>query len=145
MKFTPQCGLALVVHAVERPLPILRSELRPTEPIGLERLAELAAALYAGVEPTEVLHHGEPLRITKGDDGYELSLELPFADHDDLDVGRHGDELLVRIGPYRRALALPDSLRRRTVVGARFRDGVLRVAFDADRSREAPRARGERR
>ena len=139
-----QAEQMVVIEEGFAPLPILRSELRPTEPIGLERLAELAAALYHDTEPTEVLHHGEPLRITKDDDGYELSLELPFADHDDLDVGRHGDELLVRIGPYRRAIALPDSLRRRTVVGATFRDGVLRVAFDADRSREAPRARGER-
>jgi arsenite-transporting ATPase len=127
------------------PLPVLRSELLATEPIGCDRLAALAAALYADTEPTEVLHHGEPLRITKDDTGYELSLELPFADHDDLDVGRHGDELLVRIGPYRRAIALPDSLRRRSVVGARFRDGVLRVAFDADRRRDAAGRGGGRR
>jgi arsenite-transporting ATPase len=134
-----QAEQMVVIEEGFAPLPVLRSELLPTEPIGLDRLGDLAAALYATTEPTEVLHHGEPLRITKDDGGYELSLELPFADHDDLDVGRHGDELLVRIGPYRRAIALPDSLRRRSVVGARFRDGVLRVAFDADRSREATR------
>jgi arsenite-transporting ATPase len=137
-----QAEQMVVIEEGFAPLPILRSALLPTEPIGLERLAELAEALYADTEPTEVLHHGEPLRITRDDTGYELSLELPFADHDDLDVGRHGDELLIRIGPYRRAIALPDSLRRRTVVGARFRDGVLRVAFDAERRGEG---RGERR
>jgi len=124
----------VVIEEGFAPLPVLRSELLPEEPIGLDRLGALADALYAEVEPTDVLHHGEPLRITKEGGGYELTLELPFADHDDLDVGRHGDELLVRIGPYRRAIALPDSLRRRTVTGARFRDGVLRVAFDADRT-----------
>jgi len=140
-----QAEQMLVVDEGFAPLPVLRCELRPEEPIGLDRLGALAAALYADTEPTEVLHRGEPLRITKQDGGYELSLELPFADHDDLDVGRHGDELLVRIGPYRRALALPDSLRRRTVTGARFRDGVLRVAFDADRSRGTSRDRGGRR
>ena len=40
-----------------------------------------------------------------------LSLDLPFADRDDLELGRRGDELLVRVGPYRRAVTLPDSLR----------------------------------
>ena len=136
----------VVIEEGFAPLPILRCRARPDRADRARAArASWPAALYADVEPTEVLHHGEPLRITKDDDGYELSLELPFADHDDLDVGRHGDELLVRVGPYRRAIVLPDSLRRRTVVGARFRDGVLRVAFDADRSREAPRARGERR
>ena len=124
----------VVIEEGFAPLPVLRSELLPEEPIGIDRLAALAGDLYAEVEPTDVLHHGEPLRITKHDGAYELTLELPFADHDDLDVGRHGDELLVRIGPYRRAISLPDSLRRRAVTGARFRDVVLRVAFDADRT-----------
>jgi arsenite-transporting ATPase len=139
-----QAEQMVVIEEGFAPLPVLRSDLLPTEPIGLERLADLAEALYSGTEPTDVLHHGEPLRITKVAEGFELSLELPFADHDDLDVGRHGDELLVRIGPYRRAIALPDSLRRRSVVGARFRDGVLRVAFDAERSTRE-RTGGERR
>ena len=42
-----------------------------------------------------------------------LSLELPFADRDDLELGRRGDELLVKVGGHRRAIALPDSLRSR--------------------------------
>ena len=64
--------------------------------------------------------------------GYHLTLELPFADHDDLEVGRRDDELLVRVGPYRRALVLPDSLRRRTVTAASLRSGKLRVVFAGD-------------
>jgi arsenite-transporting ATPase len=58
-----------------------------------------------------------------------LALQLPFAEHDDLDVARHADELLVRVGPYRRALLLPDSLRGRPVTDAQLRDGALRVRF----------------
>ena len=63
---------------------------------------------------------------------YVLKLELPFADRDELEVGRHGDELLVRVGPYRRSILLPDSLRRREVTAARLRAGVLRVTFAGD-------------
>ena len=40
-----------------------------------------------------------------------------------------GDELLVRVGPYRRAIVLPDTLRRRPVTAARLRDGCLTVGF----------------
>jgi len=66
-------------------------------------------------------------------DGFVLTLHLPFADHDDLELGRHGDELLVRVGPYRRAVLLPDSIRRRPVASAALRAGRLRVTFaDAD-------------
>ena len=36
---------------------------------------------------------------------------------------------VTRLPPYRRALFLPDSLRRRTVTGAALTDGWLRVRF----------------
>jgi arsenite-transporting ATPase len=58
-----------------------------------------------------------------------LDLDLPFTGHDDLDLGRAGDELLVRVGPYRRAIVLPDALRRRQVAGAELVGGCLSVSF----------------
>ncbi len=59
-------------------------------------------------------------------------MELPFAEHDDLEVGRRDDELLVRVGPYRRSLLLPDSLRRRMITDATLREGRLKVVFAGD-------------
>ena len=67
--------------------------------------------------------------MTKSRGRHVLSVQLPFADRDDLDVGRHGDELLIRVGPHRRAILLPDSLRRRPIEGATLRSGTLRVTF----------------
>ena len=46
----------------------------------------------------------EPLRVVRRGRTYVLSLALPFADRDDLEVGRRHDELFVRVGPYRRAI-----------------------------------------
>ena len=120
------------IHEGFAPLPILTAELAPHEPVGLEHLRTFAAALYGDQVADAVLHEGEPLSVTKVDGGYVLRLELPFADHDDLDLGRHGDELLVRVGPYRRSILLPDALRRREVSSAQLRDGVLRVTFAGD-------------
>jgi HSP20 family molecular chaperone IbpA len=36
----------------------------------------------------------------------------------------------VKVGPYRRAITLPDSLRRRAVVDASLKRGRLRVIFE---------------
>jgi arsenite-transporting ATPase len=58
-----------------------------------------------------------------------LVLELPFTERDDVSLVRRGDELHVTVGPYRRALLLPDSLRRRKVVDASVRDDCLTVLF----------------
>jgi arsenite-transporting ATPase len=120
------------------PLPVLRVELAPVELVGFERLREFGHALYGDSDPSAPLYQGEPMRVRRqGTEGgaegraYVLELELPFAEHDDLELGRRDDELLVRIGPYRRAIVLPDSLRRRPVVDATLRAGRLMVTFGA--------------
>jgi len=64
-------------------------------------------------------------------DGSErvLTVELPFADRDELEVGRRRDELLVRVGPHRRAIVLPDSLKRRQVKAAALQGEWLEIRF----------------
>jgi len=134
------------------PLPILRAELASSEVVGPEALRRFAAALYADVDPAAVLHPGEPMQVVRKGTGYELILDLPFAEKDDLELGRRDDELLIRVGSHRRAMLLPDSLRRRSVRAASLRDGKLRVTFAGEtgeaeaseasgRSRRSARAR----
>jgi arsenite/tail-anchored protein-transporting ATPase len=112
------------------PLPVLRVELAPTELVGLDALRRFGDELYGDLDAAGRLHEGQPLRITRRNGRTSLSLELPFADRDDLELGRRGDELLVRVGPYRRAITLPDSLRKRGVVDASLKQGRLRVTFE---------------
>jgi arsenite-transporting ATPase len=112
------------------PLPVLRAELAATEVVGLGALGDLARRLYGDDDPTDAHEGPQPLVIRRVEGGYELTLELPFADREGLDLGRRGDELVVRIGSFRRNLLLPDSLRRRTVSAAMLRDGRLTVRFD---------------
>ena len=112
------------------PLPVLKVELAPTELVGLEALRGFGAQVYGELDPAGRLHEGQPLRITRRAGRTTLTLELPFADREDLELGRRGEELLVKVGPYRRAITLPDSLRRRAVVDASLKRGRLRVIFE---------------
>jgi arsenite-transporting ATPase len=111
------------------PVPVLRVPLQPTEQVGLDALRGFADALYADEDPTARFARREPMRVRHRGDDAVLEIELPFSDRDELELGRAGDELFVRVGPYRRAVVLPDTLRRRDVAGARLRDGRLAVAF----------------
>ena len=124
------------------PLPILRAELAPSELVGLEALREFGAILYGETDPSVLLHEGEPIEVVRKGTGYELVIDLPFADKEDLELGRRDDELLIRVGSYRRAMLLPDSLRRRPVGAASLRDGRLRVTFAGDARDERARAGG---
>jgi arsenite-transporting ATPase len=118
------------------PVPVLRAELASEELIGADRLLPFAAALYGAVDPAAVLHESPPLTVEKRGDDYVLALPLPGLDPDELEVGRVEDELFVRVGAYRRALVLPDSLRRRDVRAATVRDGQLEVSFTERSFRE---------
>jgi arsenite-transporting ATPase len=111
------------------PLPVLRADLAADEPVGAERLRRLAGNLYGEIDPTEILHRGEPLQVERRGEELVLRLGLPFAEPDELDVARRDGELLVRVGPHRRAIMLPDSLRRRSVGCATMSGPWLEVSF----------------
>ena len=120
------------IGAAFAPLPVLRAELAADEVVGLERLRRFAETLYADVDPVAVLHEGEPMRVVAGAGGERvLSLQLPLAEPGDLDVGRRDGELLVRVGSWRRAVMLPDSLTRRPTAGARLVGDRLEITFGA--------------
>ena len=112
------------------PLPVLTVELAAEEPVGVGSLRAFGARVYGERDAASVLHEGQPMKITRRSGRTTLTLELPFADRDDLELGRRGDELLVRVGPYRRAISLPDSLRHRPVADASLKQGRLRVMFE---------------
>jgi arsenite/tail-anchored protein-transporting ATPase len=114
------------------PLPVLRAPYQPSEPVGVDELADLAEMAYAGADPFELPAGPVPLDVERSGDEFVLSLALPFAEHDDTQLVRSGDDLVVTVGSYRRVLALPSALRRCTVVGATLRDGRLRVRFEPD-------------
>jgi arsenite-transporting ATPase len=112
------------------PVPVLRVPLQPTEQVGPAALRSFADALYGDEDPTARFGRREPMRVRRRGADMVLEIDLPFSDRDELELGRAGDELLVRVGPYRRAVVLPDTLRRRSVTAARLRNGRLVVTFD---------------
>ncbi len=130
----------MTIESSFAPLPVLYAELASDELVGVDRLREFGAMLYGERDAAASLHAGEPLKVTRRAGAYHLTLQLPFAEHDDLEVGRRDDELLVRVGQYRRALLLPDSLRRRTITDASLRQGRLKVVFAADDSNTAAKS-----
>ena len=115
---------------------VRRLRLFDTEMIGPDLLRVVAAELYGETDPTDRLSEGQSLRIEtssdEGDDDVSLVVAVPFAEREDVDLVRRGDELFVTIGPYRRSFSLPDSLARRTIRGAKISDGELRVTFGLD-------------
>ena len=113
-------------------LPVLVSPYRGSEPVGLQALTALGSALYEGVHPAAEAAVEELVTVARTTDGFSLSLALPLARHEDLQLSRAGDELVVTVAGHRRVLALPSALRRCSVAGAVLADGRLDVRFEPD-------------
>jgi len=114
-------------------LPVLVSPYRAVEPVGLAALTAFGQQLYGDTDPAaDCVDPLELLEVRRSSEGFELSLALPLARREDLDLTRTGDELAVTVGGHRRVLALPSALRRCTVAGASLSDGRLVVRFEPD-------------
>lgn len=110
-------------------VPRLRLRLFDDEMIGTDRLRLMASELYGDTDPVFGFEAISPFRITEQNGVVTMELDLPLVEKSDLDVFRHGRELYVRLGPYRRSFILPDALHRREVTRARLEGGGLHVTF----------------
>jgi arsenite-transporting ATPase len=119
------------VQTAFAPVPVLTAELAARELVGADALISFGHHLYRDRDPVARLFDGEPFRVDAVGDSLVLSMYLPFTEKADVELGRADGELLLAVGSYRRALVLPDSLRRREVVGARMSGDRLEVEFVA--------------
>lgn len=111
-------------------LPTLKAPLFDRDVSGLDALRQLADLLYGDRNPADIMFEGLTHSIEPDPNGgFVLSVPLPFADKNDLDVYRSADELTLRVGPYRRNIVLPYALWNLEIGEARFVESSLRIKF----------------
>jgi arsenite-transporting ATPase len=114
---------------------IRRLRLFEEEMVGVDLLRTVGLELYGETDPVDKLSESQPLRVEDTPDGdVALIVTIPLAQKGDVEVLRDGDELFLTVGPYRRSLMLPDSLKRRIVKSAKLDDGHLHVVFTLEAS-----------
>ncbi|HYL53190.1 MAG TPA: TRC40/GET3/ArsA family transport-energizing ATPase [Acidimicrobiia bacterium] len=111
------------------PLPLLTAELANEEIIGCSQLSMFAKRCYDDLDVADRLSSDSPFRVDAHGEHLLLSMHLPFVSRAEVELSRNDDELVVTVGPYRRALLLPDSLARRNVGSARFAGDRLVIEF----------------
>lgn len=116
-------------------LDIRHLRLFDQEMVGPDNLRIVGQELYGDINPTERLSVSDPIRVedVEGTDDVALVLTIPLADREHVEVMRKDDEIYVTVDSYRRSLALPDSLKRRTVRRAKLSGGELRIEFTLER------------
>jgi arsenite-transporting ATPase len=119
-----------LVKSAFSPVPILVAPWLEREVVGPEMLDRLAAELFRGQEPAELLYQ-ELSQELSGENGVAtLRLPLPFAERGDIELKKIGLEVIVRVGGQKRTIILPPTMAAYSTSGARFEDGALQVFFE---------------
>ncbi len=107
------------------PLPIFEVPLFEQEVTGLPLLQQMADTVFGAElvrggqgDPTQRYYAGKPQEIFHQDGYYVLSIPLPLVDREQVHLHRSVyDELVVRIGNWKRNISLPTGLARLDIDG----------------------------
>jgi arsenite-transporting ATPase len=120
-----------LVNSAFAPVPVLRAPFFEQEVVGPGMLDRLAAELFDGRNPGDVLHDALTQELIVTDDGARLRLVLPFASKGDIALKKIGLELIVAVGGQKRTIMLPPPLAAFRPAAATFEDGALEVRFES--------------
>jgi arsenite-transporting ATPase len=119
------------IRAAFASLPLFEVPLTADEPVGLDALRRLADGVFGDRDPTEVLHVGPSQHIERHGRGYVLRIPMPNVEVDRLELTKHGNQLYVEVGTFRREIPLPLALAALEPGVARIRAGMLEIPFSS--------------
>jgi len=135
------------IHTLEEffaPVPVWRVPMFQDEVLGIERLKRLGRALYGSRDPAKRFFDEAPYRFRKVDGQYHLHLRLPFVTSEHVDLYKKLDEMVVRVGGYKRHIALPQRVARCEPVSARVKEGELVVIMERNNAERKTNEKGTR-
>jgi arsenite-transporting ATPase len=111
------------------PIPLFPVNLFRDEVLGYESLKSLAGHIYGSKNPLDRFFEGEPYNLFKENGEYRLVMRLPFLTKKDVELSRVSDELIVRVGSFKRHVLLPRQVAAAKAVRARMEDRHLYIHF----------------
>lgn len=128
------------VEEAFHPLPIFKIPFFEQELVGEAMLRRTAEEVFgkelqregAG-DPTHTFYAGSPQKIFAQNGNYVLSIPLPMLERDQVNLHRSVvDELIIRIGNWKRNIALPTGLARLEIAGAEYEADRLNILFERE-------------
>jgi arsenite-transporting ATPase len=120
-----------IVEQTFAPIPVRYAPFFDREVVGQPMLHQLGDALYGDLDPTTYFYRGRPYSVVRNNGEFVMSVELPFAMKEKINLSRHADEIVIEVGTWRRNLVLPRALIDAPTHGATFEDHVLKIRFAA--------------
>jgi arsenite-transporting ATPase len=131
-----QKGYVDLAESCFAPIPILRAPFYESEVIGHARLATLGRALYGVRNPTDIFYVHRAVHFAREGGRHCVKLHLPFATKGDIDLAKVGEELVVRMGNFKKSIVLPRAFVPLEPERARLLDPYLIIEFGGNHAGE---------
>ena len=127
------------------PVPVLAAPFFEQEVVGGEMLDRLGEAVFGKRKPDAMLYRDLSQELVMRGRRAELRLKVPFTERAEIELKKVGLELVVRVGPHKRNIILPQALAPYRPKGARFEAGSLTVTFERPKEAGDQNAHGRTR
>jgi arsenite-transporting ATPase len=111
------------------PLPIFKAPLYDSEILGFEKLLKFGQSLYRGEDPTQIFFKQKPYQFAKMDGQSVVKLHLPFVTKKEINLSKIGDELIIKIGNFKKNIVLPRAYAVLEPRRARLEEDHLLIEF----------------
>ena len=115
--------------ALFNPIPILKVPMLSDQVVGKKELGKLAGEVYGGLEPQEILYADTPYTFRKVKDDYFLDIKIPFLTKKEVELNQRDEELIVRMGGFKRHILLPRNVATRNAMGAKIERDRIVIEF----------------
>ena len=128
------------IHQTFAPLPVWEGPYYSREILGIPQLGELAQTIFGEQDPTQIYYRGPVQEVTRQGDMYVLRLPLPHVEMNKVFMTKHGDEMSIEIGNFKRDITLPSILATQEATVAKFVNKALEIHFNAPEVEEVDKS-----
>ncbi len=111
------------------PIPIFSVNLFQNEPLGKESLKKFGADIYGGHDPIEHFYRERPYEFQQKDGEFFIRIKLPFLTKEEVELNRLPEEMVIRIGGFKRHILLPRYVSNYNDVKAKMDGTYLNIIF----------------
>jgi arsenite-transporting ATPase len=115
------------------PVPILPVNLLQSEPLGKRNLAKLGADIYGKHDPTQHFYHDQPYEFQQRNGQFIIRIKLPFISKETIELNRLPEEVVVRVGEFKKHILLPRHVSAYKDVKAKMDGSYLDIIFGGNK------------
>jgi arsenite-transporting ATPase len=111
------------------PVPIFPVDFLQNEPLGSENLKKFGVDIYGNYDPINHFYTEPPYEFTQKDGSFIIKIKLPFLTKEEVELHRLSEEMVIRIGGFKRHILLPRHVSAYKHVAAKIEGTYLHIIF----------------